>query len=611
MLVALLVTSVAAGLVSVAVLRTGNATRMTTRAVDFADTERAVEGLIEYAFGVWKTRTVQKDSPLTDSEAAALVSSAPTFPALTYASSAENGPLQIKPTDAFGAPSSSPAKVLTYLHEYPGWRGFTYSYLASAKLQQGTGARAPRAGAKRLFQYIEVPLFQSMFFFEHDLEIYRPAQMIVGGLVHTNSRLLVSGSADQSGAELTFTGKVSYGGGTATVAGYTTKEPPIGGPEWAGIPVATAPSKMEDPTYSGGGYDAQVSKTERYEPLGKKPAEVLNATDTNKNNDSFRELIEPPVTTAGQPDPPEIAKRRLYNKAGIVLEINGSTVNVTGKNGTNLSAAKVTALKTAYTSKSTVWDEREGKKVDMANIDMSKITTELNSGVTGFNGVFYIHDITPVTTSGSSPDPEPKTLRLQKGGTLPNSGLTVVSQNPIYVQGDYNTGTTTTPTSVPANATGNPDNTSSPVVSGYQRKPAAVIGDAVMFLSNSWNDANATKTRAERVASNTTYNMAVMTGFIPSGWDPDGSSGSKAPYGYSGGANNFPRFLEDWAGRSCTYYGSMVELFRSETLTGEWDTGNIYRPPSRRWNYDTLFNTTPPPGSLDAVAIARGAWSKF
>jgi hypothetical protein len=147
-------------------------------------------------------------------------------------------------------------------------------------------------------------------------------------------------------------------------------------------------------------------------------------------------------------------------------------------------------------------------------------------------------------------------------------------------------------------------------VSGYTRKPAAVMGDAVMLLSNSWNDSNASAEVGSRPASNTTYNMAILAGFIPSGFDPDGS-GPKAAYGYSGGANNFPRFLENWSGKSCTYHGSMVELFQSKNFIGKWDTGVIYRPPNRRWNYDTMFSSTPPPGSLDAVAVTRGGWMKY
>jgi hypothetical protein len=139
------------------------------------------------------------------------------------------------------------------------------------------------------------------------------------------------------------------------------------------------------------------------------------------------------------------------------------------------------------------------------------------------------------------------------------------------------------------------------------------MADAVMLLSNSWNDANASSSVGSRAASNTTYNMAILAGVMPGMYTPpvgDPHYG-KAQYGYSGGANNYPRFLESWSGRTCTYTGSMAELFQSKVFTGKWDTGNIYVPPTRRWNFDTNFTNTPPPGSLDAVTVSRGNWSKL
>jgi hypothetical protein len=75
--------------------------------------------------------------------------------------------------------------------------------------------------------------------------------------------------------------------------------------------------------------------------------------------------------------------------------------------------------------------------------------------------------------------------------------------------------------------------------------------------------------------------------------------------------NNFPRFLEDWSGKTFTYTGSMIELFTSQIATGEWDTGSIYVPPTRNWNFDSNFVDNPPPGSLDAVTISRGALARF
>jgi hypothetical protein len=340
------------------------------------------------------------------------------------------------------------------------------------------------------------------------------------------------------------------------------------------------------------------------QPLGLSLSALFNTGDTNTNNDGYQEIIQQPNSSF--PDPPEIAQRRMVNKAGLVLTVTNGTANLLLQNGTVATSAQQTAIKAAFTGKTTMFDQREGKTVDVANIDMSVLTPALNAlGTANFNSVIYIVDNTPVNSS----HPNPNTIRLKNGGILPDAGLTVASQNPVYIQGDYNTGTSATvpSTNVAANSTGNPTGTDSPTVPGYTRKPSAVLGDAVMLLSNAWNDSNALASLGSRTASNTTYNTAIISGYTPSGY----TNSLGVQYGYSGGANNFPRFLETWSGKTCTYTGSMVELFKSQVFTGAWALGNIYSPPTRRWNFDTNFLNTAPPGSLICVVYSRGSWSKF
>ena len=55
----------------------------------------------------------------------------------------------------------------------------------------------------------------------------------------------------------------------------------------------------------------------------------------------------------------------------------------------------------------------------------------------------------------------------------------------------------------------------------------------------------------------------------------------------------------------------MVELFQSKTFTGQWDTGVIYRPPDRQFNFDTNFTANPPAGSLNATTFSRSTWDKY
>jgi hypothetical protein len=153
----------------------------------------------------------------------------------------------------------------------------------------------------------------------------------------------------------------------------------------------------------------------------------------------------------------------------------------------------------------------------------------------------------------------------------------VVSDNPVYIQGDYNTGT---------NPPSNSGNYGTPTGSGYTRWASAVIGDSISILSNNWNDSNSINPRPQRVATNTTVNTALVSGNVPSGSGPLSNS-------YSGGGENFVRFLEDWNKNTNTfcYYGSMVQLYKSQQGTGIWNVGGqLYAPPILKWFYDINFS---------------------
>ena len=146
------------------------------------------------------------------------------------------------------------------------------------------------------------------------------------------------------------------------------------------------------------------------------------------------------------------------------------------------------------------------------------------------------------------------------GSSIPTSGLSVISQNPVYVKGDYNTA----------------------------NRPSAIYGDALTVLSNSWADGSSTAGLDSRVASNTTVNAAVMAGNRNTYQDASG-------WHYSGGAENFMRFLESWSGKTLTYSGSLTCLWESQQATGNWRApGSYYRAPTRNWSYGIDMNNLPP-----------------
>ena len=566
--------------VGVAVSVTGTTARITDRSRDYAAGRAAAEGAVEYAYAQWYGLTSNNNGPVSTTTMMAAITP-PAFTGFAYAPAAVDGQLRVDAVDQYGAPTTALTSVSVSLPTYPGWTGQVFTYLARAKMTPTSSDYAFSAGVKRQFQYIVVPLFQSMFFFQDNIEIYRAATMTINGLVHTNSSGYMSG---QSGYPLTFQSNVSYVGTFSS-----TTDPPYSN-TWSGW----AANAEVPPVYSTS-QASQLHQVTAMQPLGTDLTSAINTTDTNPNNDSVAEIIQPPNTA--YTDPPAFATRRYYNKAGLLININGSAVTVTGQNGLTLSSSQQTAIAKSLSSKTTIYDQRQGTNVNVTSINVATLETALNA-TTGFNSVLYVYDSTTSST--------PNAVRLTNGGVLPAAGLTVASLNPVYIQGDYNTGTTTNPALVPANG-GNASDTASSTVSGYTRAPASVIGDAVMLLSNSWSDSNSSKTLSSRTASNTTYNTAIVSGFMPSGYQPTVG----AQYGYSGGANNFPRFLEDWTNKYCTYFGSMVELYQSQIFTGQWDTGNIYAPPVRCWNFDPNFTANPPPGSLSAVSWSRGTWVKY
>ncbi len=154
-----------------------------------------------------------------------------------------------------------------------------------------------------------------------------------------------------------------------------------------------------------------------------------------------------------------------------------------------------------------------------------------------------------------------------------SGGLTVVSNDPVYIQGSYNT---------------------------VSRKPSAVFGDALNLLSNSWNDANSTNSLSSRVASDTTVNAAFIVGI-------NETVGTQ----YNGGLENYPRLHEKWTGKTLQVTGSFVSLWNSQIATGNWVYGGVqYTAPNRIWNYDASFTsgTNLPPFTPWAVEITTGAW---
>ncbi len=449
----------------------------------------------------------------------------------------------------------------------------TYNYLASADVTLPTLRGNVVAKVRRVFSKQQLSPWNFAIFYVDPLEIHPGAAMNVNGWVNTNSNLYTAHSL------LTFADKVTYASdwfinfmpGDQQHNGETPASP--------GVPSNLPPAR-----------DIAL------QPFGMDSTAIFSTTDTNPNNDSYHELIQIPVS--GYTDP--LLGSRYWDQASVAIQVNASnnvTIGQPNSDGTFTAFSTSNPLyqmfSGAITTNQPIQDNREAASIRLLTLDLSKIENN-TSGLSptykssAFNGILYIYDNS--NTSGTR-----RGVRLLNGSKIPTMGLTVVSSNPIYIQGDYNTGGTP-----PSN--GSPGDPTNPQVSGYTRAPCSVIADAVNILSNSWNDANSSAGTSSRVATNTTINTAIVSGIVPTA--PVGGDGS-----YSGGAENFPRFLEDWSHAALTYYGSMVELYKSQQSIGEWGKANVYVPPTRHWYFDANFKVKPPPGSLMLYSYAKGQWA--
>ncbi len=220
------------------------------------------------------------------------------------------------------------------------------------------------------------------------------------------------------------------------------------------------------------------------------------------------------------------------------------------------------SLPSGTLSSGSLYDAREGKNVPVTAVDIGKLGS---SGYYPANGIIYAYH-----TSNSSSSP--KGIMLTNGSKLAGS-LTTVSNAPVYIKGDYNT---------------------------QDKKPSMVMADAVNLLSNAWTGS---KVKGKLpTASNTTYNLAVVTGNLETKWGQ-----------YNGGLENLVRFHENWDGKNCRIRGSFINLWESQIARGRWVYGgDKYQAPIRDWNYDTDFDRydSQPPGRLSGWSVARTTYQE-
>jgi len=415
------------------------------------------------------------------------------------------------------------------------------------KITSQVTSNGPRSTSARLVQWIEdqrVSLFQFAAFYDQDLELEPGPAMTIKGRIHSNNNIYLGCNTTLSiDSYLTSALNIYRGnkpgdtgeeGGTVRIkdsnGDYKIMNFDSTDPLWATKAINTW----------GGTVRSQVHATSEL----KLPISEDNPVEIIKRGDSE--------------DPEALKEARLYWQAdlriidGVPYDKSGNVVDLTYNDGGNV-------INPVDMSKS-FHNYREGKDIKVTEIDISKL---VGSGKFPADGILYVS--THLAGSGKQDG-----VRLVNGSALPSGGLTVATDNPLYIRGDYN----------------------------LNKAPASVLCDALNILSNSWQDGKVCPS-----ASNTQVNSCIVAGHTPTSYAG----------GYGGGLENIPRFLEKWDGAAFKWSGSIDSLWYSEIATGKWIYGSpYYTAPFRDWEFDQqLLNVSNlPPGTPLVCTSHRSGWEE-
>lgn len=428
-----------------------------------------------------------------------------------------------------------------------------------------------------------IPLFQFGVFFEKDLESTNAPPMTFAGWVHSNGNIYLSSNNAWYKNQITTPNKLFHDKKyTHTILNGVYVADASGTDVLLDFDSRTKPNPADFRAASDASFDNRV-KTDAYGldslrvplPLGMDPVEVLRPREMG--------------------DTPEEQEIKFAWRADWYMEVRldqitdpGTTLcpvvlqsRATGKVVPTLGECKQVF---SWTWEA-FFDARELRYVDVFEINIDNLSNWGKANLTTQNTqVLYVTFI-GLGSMSSNPQNDPTgdgffpAVRLVKGKEIKSGvGLTIATDRPVYIQGDYN--------SDPS-----------------KWVPAAVIADAWAVLSNAWDDAKAQCNNyvipAPTIAASctgwtipiptpTSVYAAILAGHSPTPCDHEDVGCAGGFFG--GGLENFPHHLEKWSGVKYTYRGSLVSLHWTVYRQGQFSSaGAYYKPPDRDWQFDTRF----------------------
>lgn len=398
----------------------------------------------------------------------------------------------------------------------------------------------------QMFERALIPITQYGIFSHEDLEMNLSSDLTFLGRVHTNGNLWVQTNATAyfdsyfSSHGKLFHGRKSpgttYNGDILVKNGHgiykSMKEDPsdwldANDSHWYDSSVARWDGRVQDSSHIQSYYELPLLNA------ANDPHKIIEPANGNKNPDS-------------------------YENDATVKIVGGKVFQKIGDTWSNVTTTWET-LGIVTSTADKFYDDRENEWVDVTEFDV-KLMYDL--GLSPTNGILYFS-----SSSGDYP-----ALRIQNASTIGDSvGLTIASENPVYLKGDFNKDL---------------------------KKPASIISDAFTVLSSNFDDTKSTLPKEDRDANSTIINAAVITGNKP-------ASSTE----YTGGVENIIHYLEDWSGDKVTFSGSLINLWTSIQALGSYSTA-YFNHPSLVWSYDQMFDyaVTSPPGVPTIELLIRTGW---
>lgn len=452
-------------------------------------------------------------------------------------------------------------------------------------------------------EFDTIPIFQFAIFYNLNLEFSPGAGMTIQGPVYCNASIWAHNSS------LTFNSQVDA----------------------VGV-VSTALLDPFSENYNGNAGAPNFAVTPLGNPLTNEPSLTMPITGTNNSAASVQNILNLPPPGLGVPSPAYLQASNqsyIFNEANLIISnsqfgVNGasyygSDITVYYENSNVIGYLKLitndvvdtsvtpNAYYYSFVKNVTYYDYRENATVQALQIDVAKfnawLTNTASSGGKSWNventsgpnslghGIDSIYVINKVQrNSGTLP-----AVRVVNGQQLPSSyGLTVATPQPLYVLGNYNVQT--------------PSGSSAGTTNTTYTYPAALMGDAITILSANWSDSYPLGYGSRNATTTDTVNAACLEGIVQTVPTISGN--------YSGGVENYLRFLENWNnGNTPLYYnGSIVAMFTSQFATNFWKgPGNYYYEPRRDWSFDTNFKSAsklpPLTPSVKVMLRTPGGWS--